>query len=514
MEMPSVSHIILPETFIDDWALTLRRRNLRKDKNVNAQDAWNAAYVQLELQLDRPTFEMWVRGAVLLHVEQSGDQDVFVIGAKNPTAREMLSQKLYRNVRRLVSDCYGKPVELRFEVAKKTAPAVAATADDMPLFRLMAEQQSSLFAPSVDTASQPASTPNLLHQLITRPKAKELPENTLIEAYTFDRFVPGTINQIVYTAARAVAEQPSGDYSPFFIYGDVGLGKTHLLHAIAHVCRARGLRVVYIPAEAFTNDLIESIRGKATAMFRERYRSADVLLVDDVQFWAGKETTQEEFFHTYNALQGAHKQIVLAADKPPRDLTTLEARLRSRFEAGLAMHLQLPDLETRVAILRLWAEEMGVALSPEIAYRVAESTTSHLREMQGIFKKMTMQARATGEALTLDDATHEVQRFRMPRYHTVTIDQVMEVTARHYGLDSTDLISAKRAGQINTARQIAMYLARELTSASLHQIGAAFGGRKHSTVLYSCQSVAHDLDCDPIFASILQDIRKRLIRGA
>ncbi len=474
---------------------------------MNAQEAWNAAYAQLELQLDRPTFEMWVRGATFVGVEG----EIFVIAVKNVTARDMLSQRLYRNVRRLVNDFYGAAVELRF-VVRKPAPKAekAVESQEMPLFKLLAQQQ-----PAAEIAAQLPAAPSVddvtpLHQHIARPKAKELPESILNAGYTFERFIPGSANQMVYAAARAVAEHPAVSYNPFFIYGGVGVGKTHLVQAIAHTCTARGLRAVYVPSEAFTNDLVEAIRSKTTAMFRERYRNVDVLLIDDVQFLKDKESTQEEFFHTFNVLHRFNKQIVIASDEHPAKLTHLEARLRSRFEGGLVMDVQLPELETRIAILQMWAQESGIRLESSVAEYIAGRVQKHLREMEGVFKKMVIQAKTSRSVLTVQHAADEIEGFHRPRY-MLTLQQVIDVTARHYGILPEDLIGPSRASAINQARQIAVYLCRELTSASLPQIGTAFGGRKHSTVLHACQKATQDIACDPLMAAVVVDIRGKLL---
>ncbi len=481
---------------------------------MNAHEAWNAAYAQLELQLDRPTFEMWVRGAALLEVQG----ETFVIAVRNAAARDMLSQRLYRNVQRLVCDYYGGGVELRFEVRRAPARAQTATPEDaqaMPLFRLLAEQPPGepQPAPAPSEAPENADVPVPLHQRVARPKMRELPDSVLNASFTFERFIPGSANEMVYSAARAVAEHPAVTYNPFFVHGGVGLGKSHLIQAIAHVYKARGLRAVYVPAEAFTNDLVEAIRSKSTAMFRERYRSIDALLIDDVQFLRDKESTQEEFFHTFNVLHQFNRQIVIASDEHPARLSHLEARLRSRFEGGLVMDIQLPTLETRIAILQMWAREQGVTLEPHVAEFVAARVRKHLREMEGIFKKLVIQARMTRSTISIDEAEEEIAGFSRTR-HPLTLQTVIETTARHHGLASEDLTGPCRTRAITSARQIAMLLCRELTGASLPQIGSAFGGRAHSTVLHSCKRAAEECGLSPTTRSITEDIRRILLRSS
>lgn len=462
---------------------------------MNPQDAWSAAFHQLEMQLDRASFDTWVRGATLLLYEDG----VFVIGVRNAYARDMLQHRLYRNVRRVLSDVCGENVELRFEVNKTTTPAENVETD-MPLFRLLAQQE-------MDSSNNGGR----LHERVARPQQPDLPETELNPRYTFDRFVVGNENQMVYSAACAVADHPAAAYNPLFIYGGVGLGKTHVMQAIAHACKGRGLRVIYIPSEAFTNDLVNSIRQRTTAMFREKYRSADVLLVDDIQFISGKETTQEEFFHTFNALYTFNKQIILASDRPPRELETLEARLRSRFEGGLVIDILPPEFETRVAILKSWAEERNIKVVPDVLHMIADRVKTNIRELEGVFNQMLAAIQSTRRNLTPDLAKDILNGYRRPRYN-VSLAQVLQTVADHYGMSVEELVGPRRTGPLSQARQVAMYLAREITTTSLPQIGEAFGGRKHSTVIHSWNKIVEDMENDPVLYSIVQDIRTRLMK--
>jgi chromosomal replication initiator protein len=461
---------------------------------VNAQDAWSAAYRQLELQLDRAQFDTWLRDAALLG-EESG---ALVIGVRSDYARDMLQQRMYRTVSRVVSDVIGEQIELRFVVHTPPPPSTSDT--DMPLFRLLA-QQSGESAPAVP-----------LHQKLIRPAKAEPLDYDLNPRYTFDRFIAGGENQMVVAAAQAVAERPAFAYNPFLIYGAVGLGKTHLLQAIAHAYRARGLRAIYIPSEIFTNDLVDSIRNRTTALFRDKYRSADALLVDDIQFIAGKESTQEEFFHTFNSLSSFNKQIVLASDRHPRELDTLEARLRSRFEGGLIMDVLMPEFETRIAILRGWAAEKGLDLPVTYCELIAMRVKGSVRQLEGVFNQLVAAVQINRQPLTADLIGATIAGGRRTNRAQITLERVLAVTAEHFGLTIDDLIGPKRAAAINQARQIAMYLAREYTGASLPQIGDAFGGRKHSTVLHSCNKVIEDIDQDVAVRTMIKDIRDRLIK--
>jgi chromosomal replication initiator protein len=459
---------------------------------VNPQEAWNKAYSQLEIQLDRASFDTWLRAAAFL-----GYQDgVFTIGVPNSYARDMLQHRLYRDIRRVLSNVLGMAAELCFEV-HKAAPK-ADEDEELPLFKLLAQQ------PEV-----PASP---IYQQVARPQRPDLPESELNPRLTFERFVSNSANRMTFEAALAVAEHPATLYNPFVIYGGVGLGKTHLLQSIAHICQERGQRVIYIPSEVFTNDLVDAIRQRTTAMFREKYRSADVLLVDDIQFIAGKESTQEEFFHTFNSLYTFNKQVVLASDRHPSELHTLEDRLRSRFAGGLVMDLQPPEFETRVAILEMWASERAIDLPRYVAERVADRARTNIRELEGIFNQMVATSQISRRPLTADMAENVLEGYRRPRHH-LTLARVLDVTARHHNVSVADLVGPRRTGRLTQARQIAMYLAREVTMASLPQIGEAFGGRTHSTVLHSCNKVADDLAHDDLLRQGIEAIQQELLNG-
>ncbi len=468
---------------------------------MKAQDAWNSAYNQLELQLDRATFDTWLRPAIFLGYEDG----VFRIGVHNAYAQDMLQHRLYRNVRRVLGNVWGSSVELTFEVhkdAKRTRTNELAPSDEPPLFRFLAQQEKSPDLPETSETQQPS-----LFEHVQRSTAPPLPDSNLNPRYVYERFMVNKSNQMAYEAALAVAEYPATVYNPFLIYGGVGLGKTHLLQAIAHTCQQRELRTLYVPSEVFTNDLITAIRKRTTAMFREKYRSVDVLLVDDIQFISGKDTTQEEFFHTFNALVNFNKQIVLASDRHPRELKTLEDRLRSRFQGGLVVDIQPPEHETKLAILHMWAQERDVALSPEMIATVARRAPNNIRELEGIFNKILIQSRLGKVSLpTVEDT---MERFSEPR-NPYTIGNIIAMTAEAMGFTADDLRGKRRTARINKARQMAMYLVRDLTEHSLPQIGTAFGGRSHTTVLHGINKIEDNLIDDRVLEARLAKIRKTI----
>lgn len=334
--------------------------------------------------------------------------------------------------------------------------------------------------------------------------------------YTFETFVVGGANRFAHAASLAVAEMPAQAYNPLFIYGGVGLGKTHLMHAIGAYARQLypTMEVTYITSESFTNELIASIQQNKNADFRERFRGVDILLVDDIQFIAGRDSTQEEFFHTFNALYTAGKQIVLTSDRPPKDIARLEERLRSRFEWGLTCDIQRPDVETRIAILRRKAESEHLVISDEILTMIAERVDSNIRELEGSLTRLSAYASLNGGAqinLTLaEEALREV--FQQKEMKRVTCQSIQEAVANYYSVTVEDITGARRNREVVVPRQVAMYLTREMLGMSLPKIGEAFGGRDHSTVLNGCQKMQETMRTSPSFTSLVNDIRKMIER--
>ena len=334
--------------------------------------------------------------------------------------------------------------------------------------------------------------------------------------YTFETFVVGANNKFAHAASLAVAGSPAERYNPLFIYGGVGLGKTHLMHSIAHFILKNNpsARVLYVTSEKFTNELIDSIRNKnntSTFEFREKYRNIDVLLIDDIQFIIGKESTQEEFFHTFNFLHENNKQIVISSDKPPKAFETLEERLRSRFEMGLPVDISAPDYETRMAILRKKEELEGYNIDNEIIKYIATNIKSNIRELEGALTKITAYSKLYNAEITLEVAEEALKDLISPNAtREITVELIIEVVSEHFGFKPSDLTSQKRNKEIVYPRQITMYLCREMTSTSLQLIGKALGKRDHSTILHGIEKITEDLKTNDTLASTIEILKKKI----
>jgi len=331
----------------------------------------------------------------------------------------------------------------------------------------------------------------------TRNDYEESTQTHFNPKYTFDSFVVGNSNRFAHAACLAVAELPAKAYNPLFIYGGVGLGKTHLMHAIGHYIleHSENSKVSYASSEQFTNELINAIRFDRTVEFRNKYRSMDVLLVDDIQFLAGKESTQEEFFHTFNTLYEANKQIIISSDRPPKEIPTLEDRLRSRFEWGLITDIQPPDLETRIAILRKKAQQENLFISDESIFYIADNINSNIRELEGALIRVKAYATLNNKEITTDlvaEILKDVIPTKKPK--PITAELIQQVVASHFNIRVEDFKAKKRTKQVAFPRQVAMYLVREMTDLSLPKIGEAFGGRDHTTVIHACEKIATELN--------------------
>jgi len=443
---------------------------------MNVEQAWQSVLGQLQMDMPRASFDTWVRDTHPLSYENG----VLTIAVRNAYARDWLESRLASTVSRLLIDILNANVAVNF---------VVSHADETASF---SDAEAATVSPAVSsTPEPPARHPNL------NPR------------YTFDTFVVGSGNRLAHAACQAVAEKPARAYNPLFLYGGVGLGKTHLLHAIGNACHGRGLNVLYVSSEEFTNDLINAIRTHTTQAFREKYRSADVLLIDDIQFIAGKESTQEEFFHTFNTLHGQDKQIIVSSDRPPKALVTLEERLRSRFEWGLTADIQPPDLETRLAILRSKAERTGRLIPDEILETIARRVQSNIRELEGALNRIIAFAELSGSSLTpalVDVALADL----LPQRGEIEARQVVDLVARRYNLTTDKLLGRDRSREVALPRQIAMYLLREVANFSLPQIGEALGGRDHTTVMYAIEKIADQMERDDRLRRDILQIRQQL----
>lgn len=331
--------------------------------------------------------------------------------------------------------------------------------------------------------------------------------------YSFDSFVVGNSNRFAHAASYAVAEAPAKAYNPLFIYGGVGLGKTHLMQAIGHhiLDKNQNYTVVYASSEQFTNELINSIRDDKTCEFRNKYRNIDILLIDDIQFLAGKERTQEEFFHTFNALYEANKQLVITSDRPPRDIPTLEDRLRSRFEWGLITDIQSPDLETRIAILKKKAQLESLEVPNEVMLYIATNIQSNIRELEGALTRAVAFSKINNLPITMDMVTEALENILpSPAPRIITVGAIQEAVTTYFSITITELNSKRRTRQLAFPRQIAMFLTRELTELSLPKIGKEFGGRDHTTVLHAYDKIQRELKTDPVLDKIIKDLKTKI----
>jgi chromosomal replication initiator protein len=361
---------------------------------------------------------------------------------------------------------------------------------------------------------QTTSSTNLLPAVtVSEPVPLQQSEPSLSSKYTYESFVVGSCNQFAHAASLAVAEAPGRTYNPLYLYGGVGLGKTHLMHACGHAIKSRNqhLKLCYISSERFMNDLINAIRYDKTQSFREKYRSVDVLLIDDVQFMAGKERTQEEFFHTFNALYDQQKQIVISSDCPPREIPTLEERLHSRFEWGLIADIEPPDLETKIAILKRKADLIGVSIPDDVAMFIAGRVKSNIRELEGSLVRLIAISSLRGEPISKSLAQDSIRNIaKEEESGVVTIQQIQKLVASTYKLTNEELISKNNARQISHPRQVAMYLCKHLTKHSYPEIGRAFGGKHHTTVMHSVEKIEGLVATDETLQRLISELSESL----
>ena len=462
---------------------------------MQPEQVWQAALGQLQMEIPKSTFDTWVRGTCLLTHEDGS----YVIGVSNAYAKDWLENRLRAAVKRTLSGIVGRTVEVRFVVWPADGVAGAA--------RTSAGNGFSESSAAAETTTLPLES-SALRETYNTPGT-----SVLNPKYKFESFVVGPSNRLAHAASLAAAENPAKAYNPLFIYGGVGLGKTHLLQAVGNACRNGGLSVLYVSSEEFTNDLINAIRNHTTESFRDKYRSIDVLLIDDIQFIAGKESTQDEFFHTFNTLHGQDKQLVMTSDRPPKAMVTLEERLRSRFEWGLTVDIQPPDLETRQAILRTKAERANRKVDDAVIELIARRVQSNIRELEGALTRVLAYAELIGQSLTLELASSALADL-LPRTRTLTPPQIICAVAEFYNTSTETLTGPDRTKDVAMSRQVAMYLIREETAASLPAVGDALGGRDHTTIMYGYKKIADMIERDDTLRRQVIAIRERLYNQA
>ncbi|MGI8847217.1 MAG: chromosomal replication initiator protein DnaA [Candidatus Dormibacteria bacterium] len=454
-----------------------------RDVATTAGDAqtWAAAQDELRFQLTRPSYETWLASASLIDT----DGTHFTIGVPTRLAKDWVNDRYRALIAETLSGIVGHDCEVVITVDPKAIPPLDAPA---PLLEREPEYPSQ----SNDGAMESRLNPN----------------------FTFPSFVVGNSSRFAHAACRAVADAPGKAYNPLFLYGGVGLGKTHLMHAIGHAVREdhrRPPKVAYITSEKFMNEMVGSIQQNKNHEFRQRYRTVDVLLIDDIQFLAGKDRTQEEFFHTFNALHEIQKQIVISSDRPPKDIPTLEDRLRSRFEGGLMADMQPPDFETRLAILNTKLGAHSRLVPDEVCSFIAHKIQKNIRELEGALIRVLAHASINGEPVTLETA-HRILRDIIPVGDTqpVSLTMIQETVADYFNISQDEMKSKRRDKHIVFPRQVAMFLVREETESSLPVVGAAFGGRDHTTALHAYEKIKELLGEDVRLQADIRQIRERL----
>jgi chromosomal replication initiator protein len=444
-------------------------------------DIWHDALVYIQEKVPKQVYDTWFTPIHLERIEGSTAQ----LGVPNKFFGDWLSQHHGPLLTEAISAARGgEATDITFTIFNKQQTRQPETSG------------------SLATTGRQSNGPRSKRGIQLNPK------------YTFKNFVVGAGNQFAHAACMAVAEQPAKAYNPLFIYGETGLGKTHLLNAIGnYVAERTDLRIAYLTTEQFTNEVINSIRYDKMMDLRKRYRHIDMLMIDDIQFLAGKERTQEEFFHTFNAIYEAHKQLVLSSDRFPKDMPDIEERLRSRFEWGLIADLQPPDVETRIAILRKKSEDEGVTLPEDVIQFLATTLKSNIRELEGSLVRLGAYASLTGQTITLEMAKNVLRDLIGTKKKIVSMDDIQETVGARFHVKIADLKSRRRSKTLVHPRQIAMYLCRELTDSSYPEIGRQFGGKDHTTIIHACKQVIKAKDNDSVLSATLDSLKEQILRA-
>ncbi|HEV2127509.1 MAG TPA: chromosomal replication initiator protein DnaA [Thermomicrobiales bacterium] len=470
------------------------------DDSIAAAQLWQTVLTELRHELNRNAYDNFFRHTAL----QSVDDDQVIVSAPNAFTANTLQTRYASPVERAIHGLTGQRLRVEFIVrptagSERPRPQPPRAGQRRRNGERQKEQPQE--SPGLGTKQLELARPGL-HGLNPR--------------LTYDTYVVGSSNRFAHAASMAVADQPGGKFNPFFVYGGVGLGKTHLLHAIGHRAAENNpdLNIVYVSSETFTNDLINGIRAQKMEDFRSRYRTIDILMIDDIQFIAGKESTQEEFFHTFNALYQNGKQVVISSDRPPKSISALEDRLRSRFEGGLIADVQLPDYEMRTAILRTKADELGVSLPDDLIEYVAHRDQTNIRELEGALNKILMMAQLYNRKLDIQLAMEALTDASIAqRRTTTTAADVLRAVCAEFGMEEKDLLGRARKREIVRPRHVAMYLLREETESSLVEIGRTLGGRDHTTVLHGVEKIEKDLESDPQLRARIIAIQEALLTG-
>jgi chromosomal replication initiator protein len=475
---------------------------------MDQRQVWRATLGELEISLSQATFETWFRRTALIRVDEASS--TFVLGVASGFAKDWIEERYRSLIAQTVAKIVGYSVTLTVEVVSE------AELDEHGALGSRSKSLPSASSLTADTDAKAGASASRSGDAVRIVDASEPTRPTNLNArYTFATYVVGSANRLAHAASQSVSERPGGAYNPLFLYGGTGLGKTHLLHAIGNAVMERSpkRRVLYITGEAFTNEFILGIQQGAADAFRSRFRKIDVLLIDDIQFIADKERTQEEFFHTFNTLHSAGKQIVITSDRTPKEISLLEERLRSRFEWGLIADISSPDLETRIAILRSKAEESGVIVADDVVEQVARRVQSNVRELEGALTRLVAVGRLSGMPVTMELAARVLSEAVYPNPKRILEpEQVVAVVAEHFGLTVEQLRGPKRDREIVVPRQIAAYLSREETDASLVRIGGALGGRDHSTIIHGCAKIEREMSYDAELRREVALLRETLLR--
>ena len=450
------------------------------------ESVWSQCQSQLQNELPEQQYNTWIRPLTLNNREgnfgATANNDVVRIVAPNRFVEDWVKNKFLTRMQELFYQLSGNEVVLD----------ISASPVQQAQYQTHTEDNAINTAPGPDISDHseaPAASSSQI--IIPRSAAESSLKTNLNEDFTFDSFVEGKSNQLAFAAAQQVAENPGGSYNPLFIYGGVGLGKTHLMHAVGNALRAKkpDAKVVYLHSERFVADMVKALQLKAIDEFKRFYRSVDALLIDDIQFFSGKERSQEEFFHTYNALLEGGQQMILTCDRYPKEIDGVEERLKSRFGWGLTVAVEPPELETRAAILINKAEQGGAFLSKDAAFFIAQRIRSNVRELEGALKRVMAHAQFTRRPIDIDLIRESLKDLLALQDKLVTIDNIQRVVADYYQLKMSDLLSKRRSRSVARPRQVAMAIAKELTNHSLPEIGESFGGRDHTTVLHACRKV-------------------------